>query len=246
MIYKYRTEQKRKRTKKIIFLCTFLILILTTLSLLLYTYLKKTLKVTEIIFIGNQHLNRADLKNLMRVSENDPLLSISTKEIYKNIKQSPWVKDVRVRKELSGKIIIQVFETTPTAILFLSKRPYFIDSEGTILEEVIDHSMIFLPIIREIDPLNNPDVYREAITLVNLFKEKKIMISSGQVEIFGNSTDDLTLKIDDLVIKVGSGDYEKKFKRLEKVKDDIMQRYTSIEYIDLRFAEQVIVKQLKK
>ncbi|MCX7913715.1 MAG: FtsQ-type POTRA domain-containing protein [Thermodesulfovibrionales bacterium] len=246
MIIKYKSEQKRKRKKKLILFFTSILLILVCFFSL-YFHLKTTLKVTEIVIIGNQHLSKEDIKALMKISENDLLLTTSTKDIYKKIKKSPWVKDVRVRKELTGKIIIQVFEAAPFAILFLSKKPYFVDNNGIILEEVLlDHSMFFLPIIREIDPLNNPDTYKEAITLASLIKEKKIMINYGHVEITGDNPDELTLKIDELLIKVGSGDYEQKFKRLEKVKSDIMQRYSAIEYIDLRFSDQVIVKPLKR
>ncbi len=50
------------------------------------------------------------------------------------------------------------------------------------------------------------------------------------------------MKIDKIVIKVGKGDIEKKLERLEFVREEIQKRNMTVEYIDLRFANKIIVK----
>ena len=59
-----------------------------------------------------------------------------------------------------------------------------------------------------------------------------------------SSPEDITLKVDSISIKVGAGDFDKKLERLEAIKDEIQKRNMTIEYIDLRFANKVIVKPL--
>ncbi len=242
-MYKYpKYQQKNKKYNKTI-LSAILFIFIVSLSTSFYFYLKQNLRVKEIVFVGNQHLDKDDLQNLLKVKENDLLLNISAKQMYKNLKESPWIKDARIRKELSGRILIQIYETAPSAVLIRAKKPYFIDSSGTILEEIEDPSVIFLPVIMEIDPFKNKETYKEAIALLNLINDKKTFSHAGHIEITGLTPDELIIKVDELLIKIGVGDYEKKIERLERIKEEI--KNIAIEYIDLRFSEQVIVKPMK-
>lgn len=245
MYKKSKYQQKNHKNKKLIFLVVIVIAMLSVTAWL-YFYLKQNLYIKEIVFIGNQHLSKEDLHEFLKIRHNDMLYSISSRQMHKNLMQSPWIKDAVVRKELSGRIVIHISETAPTAILYKSKKPYFIDNRGVILEEILEPSVIFLPVIMEIDPFKNENTYKEALALINLFKEKNLMSYTGQLEITGRTPDDLSIKVDNILIKIGSGDYEKKIERLEKIKEEIKNRNIVIEHIDLRFSEQVIVKPLKQ
>lgn len=246
MFKKTKYQQKKNKRNMMLILSAIIFIATLAVTIWLYFYLMQNLRIKEVVFIGNQHINKEYLHEFLKIRGNDPLYSISSRQMHKNLMQSPWVKDVRVRKELSGRILIQLSEAVPAAILYKSKKPYFIDSSGVILEEIPEPSVIFLPVIMEIDPLKNQDTYKEALALINLLKEKKPMSHTGQIEITGRSRDDLTIKVDDIFIKIGYGDYEKKIERLEKIKEEIKNRNIAIEYIDLRFSEQIIVKPLKQ
>lgn len=246
-MYKKKTKYQQKFKKKLIlFSSLFLSIAVLVITLWLFSYLKHNIYVKEIIISGNQHLSKDDLYKILNLNVNDPLFKISSMQAYKNLLESPWIKDAKVKKVLSGRLIIQITEAIPSAILYKSKKPYLIDSSGVILEEIPEPPIFFLPVIREIDPLDNKNAYKEAITLINILKEKKIMSYSGQFEITGKYPDELTVKIENISIKFGSGNYEQKLEKLEKIKEEIKNKYSNIEYIDLRFADQVIVKPLKQ
>lgn len=238
-------QQKNKINKKLILLTVFFIAIFSVTAWL-FLHLKQNLYIKEIVFFGNQHLEKEALHEFLRVRNSDLLFNLSARQMHKNLMQCPWIKDVRVRKELSGRILIQISETIPAAILYKSNKPYFVDSSGVVLEEILDPSVIFLPVIMEIDPLKNQDTYKEAIAFINLLKEKNLMSYAGQIELTGKTPDDLTIRVDNILIKIGSGDYEKKMQRLETIQEEIKNRNIAIEYIDLRFSEQAIVKPLKQ
>lgn len=235
---------KSKNIKKKILLLFSIILLIATMSgcIYLFFYLKKNILVKEILFSGAQHLKNEELQQLLKVKKGDPLYGISLVQMHKNLKQSSWVKDAIIRKEVSGVILIKITESFPIAILFKAGKPHLIDNEGVILEEIQEPSVIFLPVIMEIDPDKNTDTYKEAITLIKLLNEKKLLTYSGQLVISGKTPDDLSINVDDLLIKVGRGDYEKKLERLEKIKDEIKNNNIVVDYIDLRFADQIIVK----
>ena len=238
---------KDKRSKVLIYSAVvFITLVMLSATTWLYIYLRQNIRVKEIIFTGNQHLKNDDLLGILKVAENDFLYRLSSEQMRKNLMKSPWIKDAMVRKELLGRIHIKLTETVPAAILFRLKKPYLVDSTGVILEEITEQSIIFLPVIMEIDPNKNSAAYKEALAFLRLLSEKKLLSYSGQLEITGQTPDDLTIMVDEILIKIGSGDYEKKLERLDKIKEEIKNRNIAIEYIDIRFSEQIIVKPLKQ
>ena len=53
-------------------------------------------------------------------------------------------------------------------------------------------------------------------------------------------------KVDGMLVKVGHGEYEEKLQRLLELEDEIMRRGIPVDYIDLRFANKVIVKPINE
>ncbi len=239
------STKKNKRKWVLIFSAIILIALLAA-SIWLFLYLKQNIRVKEIIFTGNQHSKNEELYALLKVKKGDPIYGLSLKQMHNNLKQSPWIKDAIIRKEVNGLILIKIVESFPSAILFRAGKPHLVDNAGIILEEIHEPPVIFLPVIMEIDPEKNKDAYKDAIVFINLLNQKKLLSYTGQLEITGNTPDELAIKVDDLLIKIGSGDYEKKLERLDKIKEEIKNKNIIIEYIDLRFSDQVIVKPLTR
>ncbi|MCX8030896.1 MAG: FtsQ-type POTRA domain-containing protein [Thermodesulfovibrionales bacterium] len=227
--------------KKIFFLCSLLITIILAIIWLL-SLIKQHFPLKEIIFTGNHYLSYNDLYNLSKVKINEPLFWISTEKIYKNLISSSWIKDVKIKKDLNGKLIIQITEATAVAILHNAKRNYLIDKAGTILEEIPENQFLFLPVIKDIDPMKDKDTFTEAILLLNTLKDKSTIPLSDHIEIIGKYPEDLAVRTQEMTIKFGAGNFEEKLDKLEKIKEEIKNKYSSIESIDLRFTDQVIVK----
>ncbi len=233
---KRKTEKKRVR---------FLILpplFLVAACAAVFLLIRYSMHLKEIVFIGNSHLKNEELRALIKVREKDALFGVSGERIYRNLKQSPWIKDAVVRRELSGRMLVKVTEGVPIAILSLAGVPYLVDSDGAVLEQMRDGTVLFLPVIKEIDPRQNGEAYMEAVNFLNVLHSKKIPAYEGSLEITGQRPEELTLKVDNIDIKIGSGDYEKKLERLESIKDEIRKRNIAIGTIDLRFANKIIVR----
>ena len=54
------------------------------------------------------------------------------------------------------------------------------------------------------------------------------------------------MQVDGMLVKVGHGEYEEKLQRLLELEDEIMRRGIPVDYIDLRFANKVIVKPINE
>ncbi len=236
-----RTLQRKKEKKRFYYLI-IPPLLAAALCLAVFSLVRHFLHVTEIVFIGNHHLKNEELSALCKIRKNSELFGVSGREIYKGLKQSPWIKDAVVRKELSGVVLIKVTERLPVALLSLADKHFLIDNEGTVLEQMKEGSILLLPMIKDIDPVRNRETYAEAVSFVRVLYDKRVVPYNGDVEITGQEPEDITLKIDKIMIKVGKGDFEKKLERLAFVRDEIEKRNMTVEYIDLRFANKIIVK----
>ncbi len=236
-----RTLQRKKEKKRFYYLI-IPPLLAAVLCLAFFSLIRHFLHVTEIAFVGNRHLKNEELNSLCKIRKNSELFGVSGRDIYGSLKQSPWIKDAVVRKELSGKVLIKVTERLPVALLSLADKPFLIDREGIVLEQMKEGSILLLPVIKGIDPVRDSETYAGAVSLAGVLYDKRVVSYNGNVEITGQKPEDITLKLDKVMIKVGMGDFEKKLERLAFVRDEIQKRNMTVEYIDLRFANKIIVK----
>jgi cell division septal protein FtsQ len=51
----------------------------------------------------------------------------------------------------------------------------------------------------------------------------------------------MSVNVDGIVVKIGEGDYEDKLARLADIEEEIKSRNIAVDYIDLRFANRVLV-----
>jgi cell division protein FtsQ len=206
---------------------------------------KERVRVKHVVFVGNRHVKGDELKSLMKLQEGGPLFGASVAELHRRLKKSPWVREAAVRKDPSGRVTVHLLEATPAAILRLEQRQHLVDRDGAVLEEIGEGSVLFLPVIREIDPVKQRDTYREALSLVRFLQQKGAATYGGSLEVSGARPEEITLRIDDIPIRIGVGEFEKKLERLQFVKDEIRRRNLIVEYIDVRFADEIVIKQVR-
>jgi len=201
--------------------------------------------IREMNFYGNRHLSEDDLKALTGCSTKSRLFSISASEIYRRLRTSPWVKDAMVRKDLTGRLDIYLTESVAIGVLLADDKPWLIDREGVRLEAIRPEQSYFLPLIKT-DPSASSEAYQEAVSLATVLHDRKLMAQAGNTEITGTRPEDITMKADDLVIKIGAGEFHKKLEKLNFVKEEIARRNMKVEYVDLRFADKIVVKPHKQ
>lgn len=233
-----RRKRKRRIKKILLFISAFLVILISS-----YLMFKNYIPVRDIVIMGNYHIKEEELMHLLKIKKGDRLFSVTNKELYNRLKKSPWVNDATVRKDLTGQISISIKEAIPLAILSISGANYLIDKDGKILEQIKYNSEFFLNIIK-VDP-DNKETYNEVIRLANLLHHGEFF-TEGSVEISGNRPEDIALKVDNILIKIGTGDYERKLERLRVVKKEVESRNVKVDYIDLRFADKIIVKPLEE
>ncbi|MBI4690130.1 MAG: FtsQ-type POTRA domain-containing protein [Nitrospirae bacterium] len=204
--------------------------------------------VKEIVFSGNKHLTGSELKVMMGLKGNESLIGLSGKVLAANLLKSPWVKAVGFRKDFPQRFQVRIEEAAPLALLEMNNRTFFIDDKGNLLEEIKSDSISFLPVISG-DPFKNSSSFSEVLNLVKVIKGSNFINTKDRIEIIipkGSGPEDISVRIDGILAKIGYGEYEAKLERLLELEDEIMRRGLPVDYIDLRFANRVIVKPINE
>ncbi|MCG6552823.1 MAG: FtsQ-type POTRA domain-containing protein [Candidatus Magnetominusculus sp. LBB02] len=206
-----------------------------------YTLSAEYFKVSSYGVEGNVHLKDSEVYDLLDVKGKN-ILSIDAQVLARRLDASPWIKQSYIRKELPSSILVRITEKFPSAVLNDGHAMFLIDDAGVKLDS-IDKPAAGLPVINIEEPYKR--AYAEAVRLVNVIN-KTAELSGKAIEITGVRPEDISFTLNGLVILMGFGDYEKKLSSYFSLKDEIAARNIAIEYIDLRFANRLIVKPLKK
>jgi cell division protein FtsQ len=202
---------------------------------------KPAFTLRKVVFTGNAHLSDDELRNMAGLREGENLLSLSCRGIYGKLIVSPWIRKVSIRKELPDRLYIRVEESRPFALLDMNGRLFLMDDRGSLLEELRNGSVPFLPVITG-DPYRERDAFGEAVKLVGAMKTTGVISRKEHIEIIAHKPEEMAANLDGLVVKVGAGDYEGKLARLDDLEEQIRDRNIPVDYIDLRFANRVVVK----
>jgi len=197
--------------------------------------------VSEICVTGNRHLTDEELRSLSGVQVQTSLLALSGTAVSRQLLKSPWIRSVNVRKQFPETLSLVINEAEPFALLDMKGRLFLVDEKGTLLEELRDNPVPFLPVIAG-DPFQQKEGFSEALSLAKVMNEKGFTAERDQIEIIADRPEELTVIMDGTRVKIGSGDYEQKLERLITLEEEVRNRGIPVEYIDLRFANRAVVK----
>ncbi len=225
------------------------IIVLLSVALVLFAVLgvrvlSYAFPVKNVLVSGNYHLDKDEIKRVANIN-NRSLLRLSLDDLKASIERNAWIKNVVLRKQFPDTIMVNVEEAEPKALLRNEGHMFLLDAEGNVLEEIEDSGTPFLPVLRGINPDKDIGGVLEALKLIDALSEKNILSGKESVEIL-LKTYGLVLNMDGEYIKVGYGEYAKKLGRWQDLEEEIRKKNITVDYVDLRFDNEVIVKPLKQ
>jgi cell division septal protein FtsQ len=221
----------------------FLIIIPIALTTLGVKWFIQNFHLRTVLVSGNYHLDEKDIVESSGIRKGESLMDIRFSVIDKKLKENAWIREVALRKQFPGTLVIKVEEAVPKVLLRSKKRLYLLSGDGKILERIKGDLTPFLPVIKDISIKNTKGI-REAIKLVDALSKKNVLDHRETIEI-GLESYGLKVNIDGELIKVGYGNYAAKFDRWVELEPEIREKGMPIQYVDLRFKDSVIVKPLK-
>lgn len=200
----------KKVKKKIRIRILPIIIIIFILTLLSDSvYLLSLIPIKNIYISGNNYLKDQEIIELAKIENYPSFLKTRTKDIKKNIKKSPYVKSVTIKKKILGIVEIQIEEYN---ILFRKEENNKIVLEDK--EELIDNEKYQVPILLNYIPDTKYDSFIKGMNQVTPSIKNQI----SEIRYYPNTQDE-----DRFLLYMNDGNYVyltlTKFKQINYYED---------------------------
>ena len=209
-------------------------------------------RVREVEVEGGQKIPKETLLSLTVIDGMPNLFSVKLKEVVRRLESHPWIEQVRVRKVFPHKILIQIEEKKPMAIIQLEEL-YYIDTKGEIFSPVGDRDEYNYPYLTgltrrvlEKDPVEAKRLITKALEILRIAGQEKLPpleeVSEIHMEkVYGI---DCITKAEGVEVKMGWDDFGEKLQRLSLIWADLRKRGFSAASIDCSDLKRMLVKRV--
>lgn len=214
---------------------------------------RATLKVQRVVVEGVSTLSAKEIAALTNVSPRASMYSMNLAEIRDRISRHPFVLSVAVYRQLPNKLNVAIAEREPVASINCGQLCY-VDREGVLLPFSESNKKFDLPLVSGINGIQNArlgttvmskDLF-EAIEICQTAQALDTTVYHLISEINMNNGGDVILYSAEAGTPVifGRDDVERKLLLLENFWNNNvgMTDAENVQYIDLRFKDQVVVK----
>ncbi len=209
-------------------------------------------RVREVEVEGGRKMARETLHSLTAMEGMPNLFSVNLKKAVKRLESHPWIEQVRVRKVFPSKILIQVEERKPMAIIQLGEL-YYIDTHGEIFSPVGERDDYNYPYLTgvsrqflEKEPVEAKRLIMKALELLKTVEQEKVAPLKELSEIHMEKTFGIQCftKAEGVEIRMGWDDFEEKLKRLSLIWSDFRKRGFSAVSIDCSDLKRMVVRKI--
>jgi cell division septal protein FtsQ len=211
-------------------------------------------RVREVEVEGYRKISRETLLSLITIEGMPNLFTVRLKEIAKRVESHPWIDHVKVRKIFPNKILIQVEERKPIAILQLEEL-YYIDQQGVIFSRAGDRDEYNYPFLTgltrdvlEKDPAAATRLITKALELLRAADKEKTspLEEISEVHMEKGFGVQCFTQNEGLEVRMGWDHFGEKLKRLSLIWSDLRKRGWSATSIDCSDLERMVVKRIMR
>ncbi len=230
------------------------LLVLGALALGTYKYILEpsTLRVKHVIFKGNNVLPGQQLLEAAHITEADTVLSVKPEQVRQRLMALPYVKSCRVDRAYPSTIVIDVTERVPVAALMVNNRVYEVDRDGMVLREVpplappngpLVTNLPNLGAVTEGQMVKNPALDK-ALMLWDAFSADPLAKELTLSEISAQTESMLYMYFNELPFETrwGRSDFATQVHRFDLLWREKGGKLPCIEYLDLRFDNNIVCK----
>jgi cell division protein FtsQ len=194
-------------------------------------------RVRETVVCGCREVTEKEVILLGAVRSSQSLLTLNEELITRRIKANPWIKSVSLGRELPDRLVVQIRERSPIAVIKQDANLYLVDREGIIFKKLGKNDEIDLPVLTGLYKKGKLDecLLKNARDLLNELSASKSFPTLDNVsEIKGNEVSGITIFTDNgLCLMLGTDNYRTKLQRLTPVLEDLEQRQLKGGFLDI-------------
>ena len=231
-----RKNRLRRRWQKILFeiykaaLLIASVVIVTSLMIFAYNFIVVSpyFHLRETVVRGQERIPRDEILALAEIKPEQNILTVNLKAMARRIQGNVWVKDVSIKRDLPDKLVIEVRERKPVALLKKDDEFYYIERDGVMFQKLGKEEKTDLPILtgfyrkgedsrdrirKSIDLLEFLSAYEEIPGLRNVSEICEDRIFGFSLYTEGG-----------LCLLLGFDEFERKLSRLKPVMADLARR----------------------
>jgi cell division protein FtsQ len=185
-------------------------------------------EIREVSIRGLKELTEKDILALAQIKPRSNILAVNTETVARRVAANAWVKKIYVGRELPNRLVLEVRERKPVALVKDEGHFYLMDSDGIVFKKLSTHDDVDLAILSgvNVSAKSQPPIVTDALRLLESLAgserhENLGMVSEVHVsEVFGISL--LTAR--GLHLKLGRDHFESKLRQLDVVLADLERR----------------------
>jgi cell division protein FtsQ len=214
---------------------------------------KLDLPISGVRVEGNAIVTTAEVLKLAGIPKEGKLFAVDLAAVRERIKRNPFLRDVSVNRQGPEGISIEVVERQPVAIVAADVLLY-VDEEGVVLPPAHSEKLFDLPVITGAVPAAEC-VPGKAVTNVAMREALRLVVLSRMIgeDLFRRISDVQVLEDGDLLfhtaeagvpVFLGRGSLGEKLVTFDGFWRAIVDRRgpQQLQQVDLRFADQVVVR----
>ena len=230
-----------------------IMLILLTISVIEYADAFEVFNIDNIKVVGNETVSSEELVRLSGLKFGENLLDIDIKRAAERIEANPFIKRVQISRELPNSVAMRVFERKP--FVFIAQGSFYTADESGHLLPSRSHKNFDLPIITGMDDFSLPIIgnrvddsrFSKALDVAIMLNAEPFSLYNSISEINISPRGDICLigTLKGTEIFLGKSGYRNKINRIRSLLSTVRQGkgLSGYQYMDLRFENQVIVKE---
>lgn len=238
------------------FKCFIILAIALPMLFGVYTFLKfigssDTFCTKEIIISGTKRIPIEQIRKTIGIKQKEKIYKLDIVAIKEAIKKNALVKDVVVRRQLPDRLIINLTERAPFAIIKESDNKYYeMDIDAVVISKLDSLEGATIPIIegvKEPKQTFTPGQQLDSTRVNKAISILKTVFVSDIVKYFnivrinvGNIRQVVLFTDKNIEIQLGNDDIEKKLNKLVILLNERRQDIKDSSYIDLRFGGVII------
>ena len=212
----------------------FVVMLGAGLSRLYYKVISAPLlKLEEIEITGLKKLDRLDILDAMGLKKGQCTLNISPERVARRLRKLPAVREASLSVELPGRIVVNIVEREPAAIVKCGDQNIQMDLDGILFSGVIPDEKGVLPLLtglcdsnpRKGDPVaaRSLEQIRELLSAID---SSKSWLSETAINECRWSENGFTLVLGERAVPVDIGKdlFEQKIVKLRKVINTLNER----------------------
>jgi cell division protein FtsQ len=221
-------------------------------ALFIYTYSSilsaPYFEIREISVRGLKELTEKDILSMANIQPRSNILAVNTEVVAKRVSANPWIKNIYIGREMPNRLVLDVRERTPIALVRQGGNFYLMDVDGFVFKKLgktddVDYAIVTGVNIQE---KVKSALLTDALKLLEMISTAEQYAFLGTVsEVNVDNVFGLSILTDKgLHLKLGRDNFAGKLRQLSVVLEDLEKRGTKKGhlFVDLADISKVTVQ----